>query len=205
MPSFLLCYATGEGQTAKVAGRVASVVRDRGHDVDVVDLGADTLDRHVTDYDAVVVGGSIHMGKQAPAVLSFVRDNRAALSTLPSAFFQVCLSAADPEATRQAEAERYVDDLLAATGWDPDRVGVFGGALRYSEYGVVKRALMKRIAREATGDTDTSRDYEYTDWDAVERFARSVAGLVETGTDDSTGGDTAGSEERRVVQHGAVR
>ncbi|MDZ7685538.1 MAG: hypothetical protein U5O39_11475 [Gammaproteobacteria bacterium] len=30
---------------------------------------------------------------------------------------------------------------------------------------------MKRIAKQAGGDTDTSRDYEYTGWEQVERFA----------------------------------
>ncbi len=30
---------------------------------------------------------------------------------------------------------------------------------------------MKRIAAKAGGDTDTTRDYEYTDWSAVNKFA----------------------------------
>ena len=30
---------------------------------------------------------------------------------------------------------------------------------------------MKRIAAKAGGDTDTSRDYEYTDWADLQRFA----------------------------------
>jgi menaquinone-dependent protoporphyrinogen oxidase len=33
-----------------------------------------------------------------------------------------------------------------------------------------KRLLMHMIFGIAAGDTDTSQDYEYTDWDAVERF-----------------------------------
>jgi hypothetical protein len=32
-----------------------------------------------------------------------------------------------------------------------------------------------RIAAQAGGDTDTSRAYEYTDWNAVARFARQFA------------------------------
>jgi menaquinone-dependent protoporphyrinogen oxidase len=31
---------------------------------------------------------------------------------------------------------------------------------------------MKRIVSKAGGDTDTSRDYEYTDWTDVGEFAR---------------------------------
>lgn len=38
---------------------------------------------------------------------------------------------------------------------------------------------MKRIAKEATGDTDASKDYEYTDWVEVEVFANDVAAFVE--------------------------
>ncbi len=30
---------------------------------------------------------------------------------------------------------------------------------------------MRRIARKAGGDTDTSKDYEYTDWNDVRGFA----------------------------------
>ena len=38
---------------------------------------------------------------------------------------------------------------------------------------------LRLISRIAGGETDASRDYEYTDWYAVERFARDFARLVE--------------------------
>jgi menaquinone-dependent protoporphyrinogen oxidase len=34
---------------------------------------------------------------------------------------------------------------------------------------------MKMIVSFSGGETDSSRDYEYTDWSAVERFARDFA------------------------------
>jgi menaquinone-dependent protoporphyrinogen oxidase len=37
---------------------------------------------------------------------------------------------------------------------------------------------MRRISRKEGGDTDTSRDYEYTDWAAVDRFAAEFADEV---------------------------
>ena len=43
------------------------------------------------DYDGVIVGGSIHMGKHQDHVVDFVRANRFALERLPSAFFSVSL------------------------------------------------------------------------------------------------------------------
>lgn len=48
----------------------------------------------------------------------------------------------------------------------------FAGALLYQNYHPLLRWIMKRIARKAGGGTDTSRNYEYTDWGEVEAFGR---------------------------------
>jgi menaquinone-dependent protoporphyrinogen oxidase len=37
---------------------------------------------------------------------------------------------------------------------------------------------MKRIAKKSGGDTDTSRDYEYTDWAALDRFLEQFAAEI---------------------------
>ena len=37
---------------------------------------------------------------------------------------------------------------------------------------------MQRIAASEGGDTDTSLDHEYTDWEAVEQFALDALSLV---------------------------
>jgi menaquinone-dependent protoporphyrinogen oxidase len=49
------------------------------------------------------------------------------------------------------------------------------GALPYTRYNFLVRFLMKRIARKAGGPTDTSRDYDFTDWAALDRFAAAFA------------------------------
>jgi menaquinone-dependent protoporphyrinogen oxidase len=160
-------YGTGEGQTARIADYVADVVRAHGHEAEVVDL---EKSRHATPEgcEGVVVGASIHMGKHAKYVADFVHRSREALERVPSAFFSVSLAAHGDT----AEAERYVEEFEQQTGWAPARVALFGGALLYTQYGFVKRHLMKKIVSEKPGglDTDTSRDYVYTEWDGVRRF-----------------------------------
>ncbi|MFB6183563.1 MAG: flavodoxin domain-containing protein [Haloarculaceae archaeon] len=180
MASVLVLYGTSEGQTAKIASRVADVLTERGHAVTTVDLAESAPGAALTDFDAVVVGSSIHLGDHQPAVTSFVADHRDALASLPTAFFQVSLSSAADDPYSRTEAGGYVEDFVAETGWNPARIGEFGGAIRYSEYGFLKKLLMKRIARDVTGDVDTSRDYEYTDWEDVTDFAEEFAALVET-------------------------
>ena len=49
----------------------------------------------------------------------------------------------------------------------------------YSRYGTLERFVMKRIAKRAGGGTDTSRDYEYTDWDEVASFATAFADALD--------------------------
>lgn len=161
-------YGTTEGQTAKIAEYIADVIRDRGHEAQEVDIKE--APKVVPEaYDAVIVGASIHMGKHDRRVTDYVRTNLSTLQRLPSAIFSVSLAAHGDE----DEAERYVKEFEQETGWHPEKVALFGGALLYTRYGFLKRRLMRKIARDKPGDlgTDTSRDYVYTEWDGVRRFA----------------------------------
>jgi menaquinone-dependent protoporphyrinogen oxidase len=177
MARVLIPYGTSEGQTAKIAEVIADVIHDAGHEADAVDIKS--LSDTVPDgYDAVIVGASIHMGKHDKHVVQFVQKNHDALERLPSAFFSVSLAAhGDPQ-----EAEGYVDQFEDETGWRPDKVALFGGALLYTHYGFVKRHMMKKIAKDKPGDLglDMSRDYVYTEWDAVKRFAEHFADGLES-------------------------
>ena len=38
--------------------------------------------------------------------------------------------------------------------------------------------MMQRIVAKAGGDTDTTRDFEYTDWNDLRSFAEDFAGLA---------------------------
>ncbi|GAB3448303.1 hypothetical protein GCM10027517_33240 [Phycicoccus ginsengisoli] len=168
MSTVLIAYGTTEGQTAKISEVIADVVRDRGHDVELTDVRRlDGLDPGA--YGGVVIGASIHMGKHDRHVVEFVQANRDGLNQVASAFFSVSLAAhGDLD-----EAHGYVEQFEEETGWRPDQVALFGGALLYTQYGFVKRHVMRKIAADKPGQlgVDVSRDYVYTEWDAVKRFA----------------------------------
>ncbi|MFC7202138.1 flavodoxin domain-containing protein [Haloferax namakaokahaiae] len=194
MASFLIGYKSREGQTAKVADRVASALEQRGHEVRTISVTEWSSADSIADYDAVLLGDSIHLGRHAKQMIRFVRDHRDELAVRPNGFFQVSLSAADPDdEDGQTETVTYIHEFVEKTGWEPDQIGVFGGALRYSKYGFITRYVMKRIARNNLGITDTSRDHEFTDWDEVETFALDFAVLVESqvGGEGETGESAA--------------
>ncbi len=167
MAKIYVAYGTVEGQAAKIAEFMAGVIRDRGHEAQTVDLAVAGLD-WPAGAEAMIVGASVHVGRHEESVRAFVRANRTELERVPSALFSVSLAAAHGG---EAEARKYVEKFEADTGWAPGRSATFAGALVYSHYGFLKRHVMKRIARSTgSGDTDTARDYEYTDWDGVRRF-----------------------------------
>ena len=99
-------------------------------------------------------------------MVDFVRAHADVLATLPTAFFSVSLSAyGDP-----AQGALYIEEFCAETGWSPTGTVAVAGALRYTSYGLLKRQLMKQIARDRKLSTDTSQDAVYTDWAAVRAF-----------------------------------
>jgi menaquinone-dependent protoporphyrinogen oxidase len=180
MSRFLVIHASNHGHTAKIAERIAATLEQDGAAVDLCRLGDGHRDPAPRDYDAVVVGASIHAGHHQQAVVEWAERHRAALTQLPSAFFSVCLTAADDTEESRAATRAYLDDFAERTGWTPDRMTTFAGALQYREYEFVTRLMIRLMMRRAGHPTDASRDYDYTDWDAVERWAQELAAVAAT-------------------------
>ena len=180
-PRILIVYATHYGQTGKVARFVADCLTEHGGDVTL--LNANELPRHTTlphgktpsNYDAVIVGASIVFGRHQRAIARFVTKHRDALNAMPTAFISVSDSAATQLDPTHAHAHSAVDTFLRTTGWHPGRVELVGGALAFTKYNPVLRFVMKRISASEGGPTDTSRNYEFTDWEALGRFVDAFA------------------------------
>ena len=168
--NILILYGSFDGQAGKIARRMGEVIGRGGHAVEVADVRQGRVQELIAAADALVVGGAIRYGHHPAALERVVRDNRATIEKLPNAFFSVCMSAAGPKAN-PATAWGYVDEFITRTKWQPGRIGSFAGALRWSRYNPLIKLLMRFIVKMAGGDTDTSADREYTDWNAVERFA----------------------------------
>jgi len=176
MTRVLVLYGTSEGHTEDIVKALCQAISENLPDSSMHCHAIENAPSHLDGHDAVVLGSSIHMAKHHKEVVSWARSQQAALARLPSAFFQVSLSSADEE--HDADARSYVDQFVEETGWHPDLVGLFGGALLYTRYGFAKKKLLKSIAKQGGLGTDTHRDYDYTDYDAVRHFGEDMARLV---------------------------
>jgi len=172
MASVLVVFATREGQTQKVAERIAATLRSSGHAVELRDLERSAPKMDLSGFQAIFVGSPVRAEGYLRPVVRFAREHRAALDRVPSAFFSVGLAVLSKAHDGRAQTLEIVARFVTRTGWHPRRVELVAGALPWSKYGFLVRLVMKRIVRKEGGDTDTSRDYEYTDWPAVDAFAR---------------------------------
>ena len=172
-------FATTEGQTRRIAERLAATLRGDGFDSRAIDVA--TPDAAAFDWSrarGAIVGASLHGGRHQKTARTFVRAHARDLNRVPSAFFSVSLSAASEHRTEQEAARKLAEALPAATGWTPATVVSLAGRLAFSQYGFLKRRLMKRIARKEGAPTDTSRDYEFTNWEKVDLLAATIDRLV---------------------------
>lgn len=178
MTSTLVAYASKHGQTEKIARRIETQLSARGHGVKLLDLN--TRRRvDLAGFQLVVVGAPMHARGYPRVVQRFLCDAQVELSRVPSAFFAVGLAVMSRSSDGRAATRKIVDAFLAKTGFAPRFVELFAGALQYSRYDPLTRFAMRRIVAKEGGDTDTSHDYEYTDWAAVDHFAAQLAEVLE--------------------------
>ena len=173
----LITYASTHGHTAKVATRIASVLVTQGAEVEVRDV-EDAGALRPLEYDVVIVAGSVHAGRHQTEIVDWAKQHAAALNGMPTGFVSVCLAAADDSDEARRAARDYIEDMQDDSGWTPTRSITVAGALQYREYDFVTRLVMRVLMRHGDHPTDITRDYDYTDWDAVERFAGSFRELV---------------------------
>jgi menaquinone-dependent protoporphyrinogen oxidase len=178
MARVLVVHASTHGHTARIAATIGEALSAAGCAVDRL-APDDDGGVAVSHYDGVIVGGSVHGGRHQRELVEWASHHRYALASVPSAFFSVSLAAADPGDEGRETARRYIDEFVEDTGWSPDVVATFAGALRYREYDFLLRLVMRIIAHEHGRPEDTSRDHDLTDWAAVDAFARAFAARVE--------------------------
>ena len=174
----LVTYATTHGHTGKIAGRIGEVLGVAGFEVTVHDASKGSVPS-VADFELVVAGASIHGGHHQAELVGWAREQADALARRPSAFFSVCLAVADDTEESRVAANGYLADFEEETGWAPRLSTTFAGALQYQEYDFWTRLLIRTMMKRGGHPTDTSRDYDYTDWDAVDAFAHKCAGMLQ--------------------------
>ncbi|MFN7922712.1 MAG: flavodoxin domain-containing protein [Bryobacteraceae bacterium] len=183
MNPVLILYSSGGGHTARIANHLASTMAMLGLETHVVDSAKAAPDMALGDYSGLVALSSVRSGKHGESLTKFITTNVSRLPK-PSLFLSVSLTyvtlqdpnaSAASKAKASADVQRLIDEFINETGWRPGRALGVAGDLPYTKYSWLLRLFMKWLVKKSGGPTDTSRDYVFTDWGALDAVAREFA------------------------------
>ncbi|PWI31769.1 menaquinone-dependent protoporphyrinogen IX dehydrogenase [Vibrio albus] len=175
MKKVLCLYSTTDGQTIKIFKHIQKQLV--GYQSELMDLHK-VSQVDFQQYDRVIIGASIRYGRLNHKLYQFIEQNLAELQNNKVAFFCVNLTARKEAQKKDTpEGSVYIKTFLKKSPWTPELIGVFAGALRYPRYKLLDRLCIQLIMKITGGETDTSKEVEYTNWKKVSLFAISVVDM----------------------------
>jgi menaquinone-dependent protoporphyrinogen oxidase len=187
MANILMVYGTAYGQTEKIVRRMADRLTTDGHRVTIWKGDELSVQPGLAGFDAFLVAGSVLFGRHQRYLVDFVRHNLSRLNAAPGAFVSVCGALAGNWARGREEAEKYLEKFQDETGWRPQLARSLAGGVPYTQYGLVTRWMMKLISRATGRPTDTSKDWDLTDWGAVDEYAMELGAIARAPTAHGVG------------------
>jgi menaquinone-dependent protoporphyrinogen oxidase len=167
----LVIYGTRYGTAQEISEKIAEVLRDENLDVDLVNSD----DKHkinVDDYDLVVAGSGIKMGKWTKNTLNFLKRNRKELSNRRVALFVSC-GAANEEKNKAEAQKKYLDDVAAKyLDTKPIATGLFGGIYDpTADHGLLYKLVKRNIEKEMIKmGQDPTKRHDYRDWEFINQW-----------------------------------
>jgi menaquinone-dependent protoporphyrinogen oxidase len=149
----LIAYASKYGSTRKCAGILKGKLNG---EVDVVDL-KDGKPK-IVNYDAVIIGGPVYIGKLNKTVEEYCINNLPALVDMKIGFFLCHMEMDKPF---DELIEKYYPKKLVETA---AATGCFGGAFYVSKMNFLNRWMIKKSA-------GIEEDQEKILYDEIDKFA----------------------------------
>mgnify|MGYP001449538304 FL=1 len=168
MKKILLTYSTVDGHTKTICKKILSYSKTSQVDILPIDSSI-----NIDDYDTVVIGASIRYGKYRKEIFEFIKKNEEILNSKDNAFFSVNV-VARKENKNKPETNPYLIKFLNKISWQPKILDVFAGKIDYPKYKFLDKYAIKFIMWITKGPTDTSKVYEFTDWNRVKAFAEKL-------------------------------
>ena len=182
----LVIYGTRFGATTDTSEIMAEVLRQEGFEVRVVDAKKDKV-QSINEFELVIVGSGIKMGRWTKEPEKFLRKFQKELSTKKVALF-VCCGSANPltegeEKTKEMEdaKRKYLEDKAVQYNLNPIVLGFFGGIYDFNKMSWFLRKTMSGLKPklEEAGFKETkSGFYDTRNLDTIRNWAKEVAQMV---------------------------
>jgi menaquinone-dependent protoporphyrinogen oxidase len=177
----LIVYGTRYGATAGTAEEIAKVLREEGFEVKVANAKNEKT-KDLSEYELVVVGSGMRMGKWTGEADNFLEKFRKELDLKKLAIFvstMKTVSEREGKTDDVAEMRKVaLEDKVAQYNLHPIALGFFGGVLDYSKMGFLFKRTMSFLKPQLQKDgfEETQPDlYDLRDWDEIHNWANELA------------------------------
>ena len=172
MKTVLVVYDSRFGHTMRIARRIAETIIAEGNQVDLMHvIEADHEGVDWNKYDLVIAGAPVLYGKFRRSFVGFANKWKAVLDAKPNSFFCVSVVARTPEKCTP-EGNVYCRKFMENNPWHPMDVRCFAGKVDYPNWSWIDTKLIQMIMKMTKGPTEPTAVIDYTDWEAVEEYAR---------------------------------
>lgn len=177
----LFYYATRDGQSRRIAERIAVCLRERGIAVTAQDLAMAAPDAaELERAPLLVLVAAIRYGRHLPEANRLLAVYRGLPMRPPLVFASVNLTARKP-GKDTPEGNSYLRKAIARYRLAPVLATAIAGRLDYSLYRSFDRQMIRFIMLLTGGPTDPGARVEYTDWRKVDELAKRIAELCRDG------------------------
>ena len=170
----LIVFSTTEGHARKLAEFGAVRLTSLGHQVQVQDAAESNVPDPI-GFDCALLVASVHVSRYQRSFIEFASKHCAALNRIPNAFVSVSLSAAGDNPCDLAGLRNCVERLELETHWHPGVVHHAAGAMLFRAYGFFTKLVIRFIAQRRGKVVNTSKDYDLSDYIALETFIDNFA------------------------------
>ncbi len=151
----LITYSTSHGCTEKTAHELKELL---GNEVQLVNM-KNNPNIHLSDFERVIIGGSIHAGKIQKKVKDFCIQNLEELKTKEIGLFICCME--EGQSAHKQLIGAFPGELLEAA----KSTAVFGGEFDFGKMNFLEKLIVKKI-------TGVKRNTSKVDHQAIRKFSK---------------------------------
>lgn len=161
----LIIYASKHGTADKCAQELSQKLRGR---VDLCNIKKGKLPE-LSQYERVIIGGSIYVGRIQKEISEFCANNIASLKQKKVGLFLCCMNKKEYDTQIKNAFPKELIDMATS-------IGNFGGEFRIKEMNFLERAAIKMVSKElakedpSIAQIDMKNDISFINIDSINEF-----------------------------------
>jgi menaquinone-dependent protoporphyrinogen oxidase len=177
----LIVYGTRYGATEGTAKEIAKTLRAEGFDVKVANAKKEKI-KDLSEYELVVVGSGMQMGKWTGEAEDFLKKHGKELAQKKLALFASTMKSVSEREGKTEDVAKSrqmaLEDKVVKYNLQPIALGFFGGVLDFNKMNMIFRRTFGFIRPELEKDGFKEHQpgvYDLRDWDEIRNWAKELA------------------------------